>query len=155
MGYIDKNLLPDEAVIEKAYVHWFVYVTGTLFFFLSFLFFDQETAPVGVIMFSTGIVLIASAFLFRFSTELAVTNKRVIAKTGLISRKTIELNLSKVESLNVDQSILGRIFNYGQITVNGTGGIKTPFKYISKPLNFRRAVNLEIENFENKLKAVA
>jgi hypothetical protein len=73
------------------------------------------------------------------TTELAFTNKRVIAKFGLISRKTIELNISKVESMQVNQGILGRIFNYGTLVISGVGNPQAPILGISDPMSFRRA----------------
>ena len=78
------------------------------------------------------------AFTVWWGTELAVTSKRVIAKTGLIQRNTVELNHSKVESFSVHQSILGRILGYGDVVVNGTGGIGTPINRVSKPIQFRK-----------------
>jgi uncharacterized membrane protein YdbT with pleckstrin-like domain len=73
-----------------------------------------------------------------FTTELAITNKRVIAKFGLIRRNTIEMNISKVESIQVDQGILGRMFNFGSILVAGAGDPKAPIPGISEPLKFRK-----------------
>jgi uncharacterized membrane protein YdbT with pleckstrin-like domain len=70
---------------------------------------------------------------------LAVTNKRVIAKTGFISRKTIEMNLTKVESMQVDQGIFGRLLNFGSLKINGTGASNAPITGISAPLEFRRS----------------
>lgn len=78
------------------------------------------------------------AFIFKISTELAITSKRVIAKVGFISRSTVELSHRKIESFNVDQSIYGRIFGFGTIVVCGTGGGKTPIPNIDDPLEFRR-----------------
>ena len=74
----------------------------------------------------------------RYADEFAVTNKRVIVKTGLISRRTLEMNLSKIESVNVDQSIMGRILGYGTITIIGTGGTRESFPKIANPLLFRK-----------------
>jgi uncharacterized membrane protein YdbT with pleckstrin-like domain len=79
-----------------------------------------------------------SAFLTYISTELAVTNKRVIAKTGFIRRETIEINLIKVESIQVNQGIFGRIFNFGSLKINGTGSSSAPITGICNPLVFRR-----------------
>ena len=70
---------------------------------------------------------------------MAFTNKRVIAKFGFISRKTIELNISKVESIQVNQGILGRIFNYGTLIVSGAGNPQAPIPGISDPMAFRRS----------------
>jgi uncharacterized membrane protein YdbT with pleckstrin-like domain len=72
--------------------------------------------------------------------EFAVTSRRVIIKTGWISRRTIELNMSKVESVEVAQDIFARMLGYGTITVIGTGGTREPFSLINDPLGFRRAV---------------
>ena len=80
--------------------------------------------------------------------ELAVTDRRVIAKWGLIRRQTIELLHSKVESLRVEQSILGRILNFGSIAVHGTGGATTPIPSIARPLEFRRQALIAIEQSE-------
>ena len=74
------------------------------------------------------------------TTEMVITDKRVILKTGFVSRKTFEINLSKVETVIVDQSVFDRLFGSGSIKVVGTGGSSEPFKYIDKPLEFRRAI---------------
>ncbi len=74
------------------------------------------------------------------TSEFAVTNKRVLVKVGFISRHTLELLLSKVETVGVDQSILGRILGYGTIVVIGTGGTREPFRAITDPLEFRHQV---------------
>lgn len=73
-----------------------------------------------------------------FTSEFAITNKRIIIKVGLISRRTLEMNLNKIESVNVDQGILGRILGYGTIVVIGTGGTREPFASISNPIEFRK-----------------
>ena len=86
-----------------------------------------------------GLLFLAAAAIRYFTTELAITNKRVIAKFGLISRSTIEINLQKIESIQVNQGILGRIFNFGSIVVSGAGNPQAPIPGISSPLQFRRA----------------
>jgi uncharacterized membrane protein YdbT with pleckstrin-like domain len=73
----------------------------------------------------------------RATTELAVTDRRVIYKSGLLARHTLEMNRSKVESVDVDQSILGRMFGFGTIVVRGTGGSLEPMRMVSDPLRFR------------------
>ena len=80
------------------------------------------------------------AFVRRATTELAITNHRVIYKAGLFGRHTIEMSLSKVESVDVDQSILGRIFGYGTVVVRGTGGSLEPIRNVSDPLVFRNNI---------------
>ena len=94
-------------------------------------------------VFGIGLLFLLAAWIDSITTELAVTTKRVISKRGLISRKTVELNLAKVEAIGVNQSILGRILGYGTVTVVGTGGTKEPFLYIASPLEFRRVVQAQ------------
>jgi len=88
--------------------------------------------------FGIGLLLWASAAITYFTTELAITNKRVIAKFGLIRRNTVEMNISKIESIQVGQGIIGRIFNYGTVVVSGAGDPKAPIPGISNPLKFRK-----------------
>ena len=123
MSYVEQNLLSEEHVVYRGKLHWIIYLPGII---LSIVFI--------------GLFMILGAWIRSFSTELAVTNKRVIIKTGLLSRRTLEMNLAKIENIAVDQSIMGRIFGYGSITVIGTGGTKEPFHKIANPLDFRRAV---------------
>ena len=97
-----------------------------------------------------GIVFLLIAFINVWTTELAITNRRIIAKTGLIRRNTIELKVTRVESLGVDQGILGRIFNFGSIIVKGIGGSNAPIPYIAKPLEFRQRVNHYLDELDDK-----
>ena len=90
-------------------------------------------------VYGLGLLFWVAAAIRYFTTELAITNKRVIAKFGLISRSTIEINLQKIESIQVNQGILGRIFNFGSIVVSGAGNPQAPIPGISSPLQFRRA----------------
>jgi uncharacterized membrane protein YdbT with pleckstrin-like domain len=122
-------------------VHWCVFIPGA-FFLLMWL---MQVAAVGVrnnpaayFFFYVAGFFLLRALLIRMTTELAVTSKRVIAKFGLIRRQSIELNLSKVESFQVEQGLLGRMLGYGTITVNGTGGMRMPIKKIDQPFEFRR-----------------
>jgi uncharacterized membrane protein YdbT with pleckstrin-like domain len=90
--------------------------------------------PVGI-----GLIFLAMALIRWKSTELAVTNKRVFAKFGFISRRTVELNLNRIEGIEVEQGILGRIFGFGSLKISGTGTEQAPVPGISDPLAFRRA----------------
>jgi uncharacterized membrane protein YdbT with pleckstrin-like domain len=87
-----------------------------------------------------GVLLIVVALVRRSSTELAVTNRRVIAKFGLIARRTIEMNLAKIESVRVEQTIMGRLFGFGSIIVTGTGATMDPIQFIAQPIAFRQAI---------------
>ena len=113
--YIDNNLIKDEHVELETNYHWII------FFNLRALF-----------------TLFIAPLIDKYTDEFAITNKRVIIKTGLISRKTFEMNHSKIESVNVEQSILGRILGYGTIRIVGSGGTKEEFPNIRKPIEFRK-----------------
>ncbi len=150
MGYVTNNLMPDERVLHVGKIHWFVFVSGIFMFLTAIALFGVTAQPeinqeegtmyafFGAIAFILSMISLIKAFIFKISTELAITSKRVIAKVGFISRNTIELNHKKVESFIVDQSIFGRIFGFGTIIVCGTGGGKTPIPNIDNPLEFRR-----------------
>jgi len=114
--YIIKNLTNGENVVYEANYHWILFISLKSF-----------------------ITFFISPLINYFTSEFAITNKRIIIKIGLIRRKTVELNIQKVESVNVDQSILGRILGYGSISIVGTGGSRETFFNISKPLEFRKA----------------
>ena len=100
-------------------------------------------------IFLLGGLFILIAFLNVVTTELAITNRRVIAKFGLIQRQTIELKVNKVESLSVNQGIIGRVFNFGSIVVVGTGGSNAPIPYIANPMNFRQQVNQFLDDYDD------
>jgi uncharacterized membrane protein YdbT with pleckstrin-like domain len=87
-----------------------------------------------------GLLILLVAFVKRQSSDFAVTNKRVMMKTGVFSTRSIELLLSKIEAIAVNQSFAGRIFGYGDIVVTGSGGTREAFSNIQGPLAFRRAV---------------
>lgn len=106
-------------------------------------------------IFGIGLLFWAAAAIKYYSTEIAITSKRVIAKFGFISRTTIEINILKVESIQVNQGILGRIFNFGSIIVSGAGNPQAPVSGISSPLNFRRAFLDAQENGGAQVSATA
>ena len=115
MSYVNSVLIKGEEVIYRAKLHWKIYFTPLALFSLWLLPIIRQV-----------------------TSEFVITNKRIIIKTGFISRKTLEMNLNKIESVNVDQGILGRILGYGTITIIGTGGTRESFHDISSPLLFRR-----------------
>ena len=143
MSYVSDNLLKDEEIVLFEKVHWFVYVPGlTLLVLGMYLFsFDAETgSPIfGAIAVVVALISTLNALVIKSTTELAITTKRVIAKVGFIKRETIELNHTMVESINVSQGIFGRMFDFGTLSINGSGGGKTPIKSICSPLKFRKA----------------
>jgi len=141
MSYVESNLMSDEHVIYTAKVHWCVFIPGLVFLAIWLM----QVAAVGIqdnpmvfIFFYVSGFFLVRAQLIRMTNELAVTTKRVIAKFGVIRHHSIELNLSKVESFEVVQGVLGRMFGYGTIIVNGTGGVRTPIKNIAGAVKFHQ-----------------
>jgi len=157
MSYVEKHLIPNEDVIYFTRLSWIVYLKALLVFLIGIALFvwgahmgggtpDAETINplygIAGIVFLIGLTLFLIAFVHRRSSEFAVTNKRVIIKVGLVSRRSVEILLAKVEAITVDQTLLGRIFGYGTITIIGTGGTHEPFQLISNPLEFRRQAQI-------------
>ncbi|APW45364.1 PH domain-containing protein [Rhodoferax antarcticus] len=126
-SYIEGALIKDEKIIYTGQV--------SLWSLVPLIFFGF----IGLAFFGLGLILWIIAFVRYKTTEMAFTNKRVIAKFGFISRQTIELNITKVESIQVNQGILGRIFNFGTLIVSGAGNPQAPIPGISDPMAFRRA----------------
>lgn len=146
MSYIDRNLLTNEQVLHRAHLSRVVFISPSLLLLLGLavLTLDGDVAAIGVILLFASLAGLLSAFIRYKTSEFAVTNKRVIMKVGLIRRTSVEIVLSKVESITVDQGIAGRIFNFGSIAVVGTGGTHDPFHRIASPLRFRRAVQEQL-----------
>ena len=114
--YVNNHLIRDESVVLETNYHWVIFISWLGLF-----------------------TLLLGPAIIRWSSEFVITNKRIIIKTGFISRNTFEMNLSKIESVNVDQSFMGRIFGYGSMTIIGTGGTREAFHNIQKPIEFRKA----------------
>jgi uncharacterized membrane protein YdbT with pleckstrin-like domain len=154
MSYVRSVLQPGESVRYATNLHWMVYLPGALLLILAAVVYWIGHRPVAIGAariwdWIAGILfIVAAAWLFhawfrRWTTEIAVTDRRVIYKRGFIRRRTIEMHLDKVESVDVDQSILGRIFNYGDILIRGVGVGIEPLKNIGSPIEFRNHVTAE------------
>jgi uncharacterized membrane protein YdbT with pleckstrin-like domain len=145
MSYIDGNLLPGERVVYRTRLHWLLFMTPVLFtviallpiaYFLATGTWNHYTwIPVAL-----ALLILLATYIKRQSSDFAVTNKRVMMKVGVFNTRSIELVLNKVEAIAVNQSLMGRIFGYGDIVVTGSGGTKEAFSKIQGPLAFRRAV---------------
>ena len=139
-SYVESNLMSGERVVYRAEIS--LWSVGHLIF-------------LGVILlpvFGLGLVFLVWAFIRYKTTEFAVTDKRLIAKTGLISRSTVEMFLDKVESLHVEQSVLGRMLDFGTITIRGTGSTEEPIKNISAPLALRKQFMQAADLYRQKVK---
>lgn len=150
MRYVEKTLTLGESVLYRANIHWFIYMPTLVVVVVAFylfigdpIFTDDKSGEIiiGILgLMFLALPMFVNAFVTRKTTELAITTKRVIAKFGFIRRKTVELSHRQIESLAVDQSVFGRIFNFGTLTISGTGGVKTLIPNIHDPLEFRRNV---------------
>ncbi|SRR5581483_3049840 len=149
--YIDEILQPGEKVLYSTNAHWIFYLPGIMAWIVALvlLVLSRSTTSDGIIVLClSAAALVALAALYwtakawfhRLSTETDVTNLRVVHKTGFITRKTFEMSLDKVESVDVDQSIMGRILNYGDVTIMGVGEGKQKIETIGSPLAFRNAI---------------
>ncbi len=140
MGYIDNNLMPDEQVIYRTHLHPVVYAGAVTLAIAS--------VPVAVMLSwkYAGGMLCGAALWYAWckvivnTSEFAVTTKRVLIKTGFVARNAWEMHLSRIEGVQIDQDLFGRLLDYGTVIVKGVGGSSDPFKNISQPLDLRRAV---------------
>jgi uncharacterized membrane protein YdbT with pleckstrin-like domain len=149
--YIDEIVQPGEKVLYSTNAHWVFYLPATVAWILALvlLALSRTTTLDSVVLLclvsAAVIALVAlywtiKAWFHRLATETDVTNLRVVHKTGLIKRRTFEIALDKVESVDVNQSILGRILNYGDVTILGVGEGKETIATIASPLAFRNAI---------------
>ncbi len=144
MSYVDQNLMTGEQVVYKAKLHWVIFISPALLLILGLIFFAAN-GTLGGIVTCLGVIGLIIAYLNVSTSEFAVTNKRVIIKVGIIKRNSLDTVLKKVESITVNQPIIGRMLGYGSIVVSGSGGTPQPFHKIANPLEFRKQVNEQVE----------
>ena len=149
--YIDEILQPGEKVLYSTNAHWIFYLPAIAAWLvaIAFLVLSHLMVAGTPSLFCLALAVIAAVFAIykmltawfhRWTTETDVTNLRVVHKTGFIKRRTFEMSLDKVESVDVNQSILGRIFNYGNVTIMGVGEGKETISTIASPLEFRNFI---------------
>jgi len=149
--YINEILQPGEQVLYATNAHWIFYLPAIAVWIAALILFILSRAITadGVILLclsaSAVLALIAlywtlKAWFHRWTTETDVTNRRVVHKTGFVKRRTFEISLDKIESVDVSQSILGRILNYGDVTIMGVGEGRETIGTIASPLAFRNAI---------------
>jgi uncharacterized membrane protein YdbT with pleckstrin-like domain len=151
MSYVKRVLQPGEVIKHVSGLHWLVYLRGVILLIIGLIWVsiftpDPSNPPplvFFVIVFASSLISLIHAWFRRWTTEIAVTNRRIIYKRGFIRRHTIEMNMDKVESIDVDQSTMGRLFDYGTITVHGTGAGIEPLYKISSPIEFRNNVTTQ------------
>ena len=150
--YIDENLQPGEKVLYSTNAHWIFFGPAILLWILAAVLFALSgMVPAGSALIvvcwalASIVALFAlyktiTAWFHRWTTETDVTNLRVVHKTGFINRQTFEMSLDKIESVDVDQSIPGRIFGYGNVTITGVGKSEEKLDTVASPLLFRNAI---------------
>jgi uncharacterized membrane protein YdbT with pleckstrin-like domain len=161
LSYAEKHLIAGETVQYETRLHWVVMLGHTLIAAVLVLIggsllltpwssLKGGEAASGMLRWAGVACLVVAAIFFgiglvrRSATEMAVTNKRVIVKSGIADRRTIELLLPRIESIAVEEPALGRVLGYGTVIVRGTGGTPEVFPQIARPLEFREQVQRQI-----------
>lgn len=159
--YIEHILTPDETVRATARITgwiWFGPIVVSLVILgmlgvalLTPSIRQQPDLVIGAAVVAAGLLcaILLGPWIKQGTTNMVVTDRRVIAKFGLISRRAIEMRISKIESIQVDQTLLGRMLNYGTVMVHGTGGAFEPLSIVADPLAFKRAIEEQVNAFED------
>jgi uncharacterized membrane protein YdbT with pleckstrin-like domain len=149
VGYIETVLGSDEHIMHRGRLHWIIYFPAFLMLAIGLAAIAYAVAEGGQVAGGLGVILLGvaaldgvRAWIVRITTEIAVTNRRVMVKRGLIRRSTIEMNLGQVETVGVEQSIAGRLLDFGTVIVRGTGAGIEPIGKIAAPLQMREAVGV-------------
>jgi len=162
MSYVDESLVPGESVAYRARLHWIVVAPALLGGGMIDMIGvglvvaalvgrgPRGHASVPMIILGAVLMLLGSAWMATGiiqwrATEITVTSRRVLIKTGIVSRHTTEILLAKVESISIEESMIARVLGFGKLTVHGTGGTPETFERIASPHAFRRQVQIQIE----------
>jgi hypothetical protein len=162
VSYIEKHLIEGEVVVYATRLHWIVLVgpvlLGLLLGLPGLVLLGRYAAgpdsrneyanlamAAGVVLVLAAFILIVAGLVKRNATEMSVTNRRIVVKVGIAARRTVEMLLSRVESIGVEESMTGRLLGYGTVIVRGTGGTPEAFDRIAHPLEFRTQVQEQIE----------
>jgi hypothetical protein len=149
VGYVERHLLPNEQVVYKTRLHWVAFLKPAVIILAGLvlaavirrLWLDPPWLwLIGLVLVAVGAGSGFVRFVEVMTSEFAVTTTRLIFKVGLVARYTTELLLSKVESIGVTQTLPGRLLNYGDLTVTGTGGAREVFRRVGDPIGFRNHV---------------
>lgn len=146
MSYLESTLQPGEKMVYKANLHFFLFAQPVILLLLGWWFWGSANdVPhfLGGVLLLLGAVSFIQRLLVKTGSVYAVTNKRVILKTGIISRKALDLVLTKCEGLQIKQSVWGRIFGFGTISVT-TGGATNSYPFVADPIRFKKEINIQI-----------
>jgi uncharacterized membrane protein YdbT with pleckstrin-like domain len=149
MGYVRDNVMPGERVVFETQLHWIVYGPAVAIALVSIMVGTAMGAEDGIIVAIMGIFIAmlsaGATWVRRRTSEFAVTDRRVLVKTGLIARKTLELQVDRIESLSIDQPILGRMLGYGTVRIRGMGAGEQPFPSVAQAMDLRKHVYEQAE----------
>ena len=150
MGYVQTVLQPGETIAYESKISWTTYIPGVLILIAAIAVYvvlkeliTSVSWPAnagGLILLLVGLFILGRAWFERWTTEIAITTRRIILKRGFIRRDTAEMHMDKVESVDVNQSFFGRVLDYGDVTVRGTGAGLETLRLIDAPLAFRNHV---------------
>lgn len=147
MSYTKQTLLPEEKVLYQTKPHLIVFYPVFLWGFLATYFFSTEWGTViGSLLLAISIVSMINSFINYYCSEYVITTKRILVKVGFIRRRSLEIFLERIEGIYIEQSIIGRILNFGTVFVGGIGGTKTPFYFIPNPIEFRSHIQQQIQS---------
>lgn len=160
MSYINRNLMDGEHIVYSGRLSLVIFIWPIVWFIVALALFgagvnmkyaNERTfmVAIGGLFALSAIVTFMRPFIKYVTSEFGITNRRVIVKTGLFRRKSLEVLLNKIEGIQVNQSILGRLCGFGSITVTGTGGTKDPFHNIAAPFEFRKKAQEQISSLQN------
>jgi uncharacterized membrane protein YdbT with pleckstrin-like domain len=141
-SYIQQTLLTKEKLLHLTRPHWVIFLMPLVLMLFAWVlpavppFIDM----IARIILLFGIIRAIRAVIFYYTSEYGITNKRVLIKMGWIRRTSLEIYLNRVESIKINQSILGRFLNYGSIRVIGMGGSSDEFSFVPDPVQFRHNV---------------
>jgi uncharacterized membrane protein YdbT with pleckstrin-like domain len=154
MSYLKSVLQPGETLLYESKISWTTFVPGVLVLLVALIVFmllrvwvTSVTWPaiaVGLLLLALSLFLLFRAWFERWTTEIAITDRRIILKRGFIRRDTAEMHMEKVESVDVNQSLFGRMLDYGDVTVRGTGAGLETLRLIDAPLEFRNHVKTHV-----------
>jgi uncharacterized membrane protein YdbT with pleckstrin-like domain len=145
-----QRMTSQEAPVYQAHVHWIIYLRAILIALIgvlltAVLLYDDIAPYAGIGVLVVAGIMGGIAYVQSKSTEFIITTRRLIAKRGIASRRTIETLLEKVEAVTVEQGPLGRILNFGQVNVIGTGGTNETFSRVSDPMQLRQVIHEQID----------
>ncbi|HEX3408470.1 MAG TPA: PH domain-containing protein [Caulobacteraceae bacterium] len=151
MAYADKVLQPGETIVYRARLHWIIYVGAIVFVVaavilaLAAIVLSGATLRLGLIVAALialflGLFQMLRAWFRVANTEITVTNRRLIYKTGFLARDTIEMNLDKVESVLVEQTLIGRMLDFGRVIIRGVGAGLEPIDRVASPLKLHLSI---------------